>query len=370
MTINEFHAQAMNQAEMAFIAKLKGDLDYSKELTLQAFENERRAAELLVRDFKNEPTRSILHRSAASLALDCEEYREAERLIAAALFGNPPNEIAEELRDLLEQVYFQRHLELRGITLSPDELQMSIAGEEVGFGMANSDEFLKRVSNTETLIYRTAERKMERPFRERGRISSFISKEFRLFLSVPRHASFAISLKIGGTIGQLNLFSNEVIDELLNCFDLFNKKKGDELKKKIADESYYANFMGLAKQIAPDGKKVKVVGFTAAMKGTEKKVALTVPQMKVPAAEVPSLIEEKIKRVTVKGQLRYADSTRLKGGEIKLIEEDGTRHDIIVPAGMMSDIVKPLWEDTVIVSGPIVRRKIHLEDITKAEEDS
>jgi len=29
-----------------------------------------------------------------------------ERLIAAALSGDPPDEIAEELRDLLEQVYF------------------------------------------------------------------------------------------------------------------------------------------------------------------------------------------------------------------------------------------------------------------------
>jgi hypothetical protein len=369
MTINELHRQAMNQAEMAFMAKLKGDMEYSRELTRQAFDNERKAAELLTRNFEDEPTRSVLHRSAASLALDCGEYRAAERLIAAALFGNPPDEIAEELRDLLEQVYFQRHLELRGISLSPNEVQMSISGEEVGFGMANSDEFLKRVSNTETLIYRTAERKLGRPFRERGRIINAISKEFQLFLSVPRAASFAVSMKIGGTIDQLNLFSNEVIDELLSCFDLFNSKKDDDIKKKIPDEAYYANFIGLAKQIAPDGKRVKVVGFTASMEGAEKKVALTLPQMKVPIVEVPSLPEEKNKRVTAKGQLRYADSTSSKGGEIKLIEEDGTKHDIIVPAGMMSDIVKPLWEDIVIVTGSIVRRKILLEDINKAEEE-
>jgi len=369
MTINELHRQAMNQAESAFMAKLKGELEQSKELTRQAFENERKAAELLTREIEDEPTRAVLHRSAASLALDCGEYREAERLIAAALFGNPPDEIAEELRDLLEQVHFQRHLELRGISLSPNEVQMSIAGEDVGFGMANSDEFLKRVSNTETLIYRTAERKMGRPFRERGRISSSISKEFRLFLSVPRAASFAVSMKIGGTIDQLNLFSNEVIDELLNCFDLFNSKKDDDLKKKITDDAYYANFIGLAKQIAPDGKRVKVVGFTSSMEGAEKKVALTLPQLKMPVTEIPSILEDKGKSVKVKGQLRYADSTSSKGGEIKLVEEDGTKHDIIVPAGMMSDIVKPLWEDIVIVIGVRVKRKILLEDISKAEEE-
>ena len=32
--------------------------------------------------------------------------KRAERLIAVALSGEPPEEIAEELRDLLEKVYF------------------------------------------------------------------------------------------------------------------------------------------------------------------------------------------------------------------------------------------------------------------------
>jgi hypothetical protein len=51
-----------------------------------------------------EPTRSVLHRSAASLAIKCGEYEEAERLIATALNGKPPDDIAAELRDLLKVV--------------------------------------------------------------------------------------------------------------------------------------------------------------------------------------------------------------------------------------------------------------------------
>ncbi len=90
---------------MAFTAKLRGDLQRAGELFRQAFEYERKAAELAADDFAAEPTRSVLHRSAASLAIDCGEFREAERLIAVALSGNPPDEIADELRDLLEQVY-------------------------------------------------------------------------------------------------------------------------------------------------------------------------------------------------------------------------------------------------------------------------
>lgn len=62
-----------------------------------------------------EPTRSVFYRSAASLALQCEEFRETERLIATALSGNPPNEIAEELRDLLEKLYLQWNKPLRQV---------------------------------------------------------------------------------------------------------------------------------------------------------------------------------------------------------------------------------------------------------------
>lgn len=365
--IIELHNQAMDQAEMALMAKLKGDFSQFDMLTREAFENERRAAELACQDINNEPTRSVLLRSAASLALDCVEYREAERLIAVALAGSPPNEIAEELRDLLEQVYFQRHLELRGVSLSPNEFQMSIAGDEVGYGMANSGEFLKRVSNTETLIYRTAERKRGRPFREKGRVQKELKQEFELFVSVPRAASFAITLKLGGTIDQLGLFSDEVIDELFSCIELFNAKKEEELKKRIDNDAYYVNFKGIAKQIAPDGKRVKMVGFTAVREGTHKKVALTIPSKMIESAIKAEIAQEE--RVRIQGQLKLADATSRREGVIGLVDEQGKQHEIIVPEGMMSDIVKPLWEDIVIVSGLKIGKKIRLEDILKADEE-
>ena len=54
-----------------------------------------------------EPGLSILYRSAASLAIQCGRYREAEQLIAKALSGNPTEEIARELRQLLQNIYAQ-----------------------------------------------------------------------------------------------------------------------------------------------------------------------------------------------------------------------------------------------------------------------
>jgi len=102
--IHELHQQAMDLAEMAQVAKFKGDLDLAAELSRQAFNTETAAAELIANNFAAEPTRSILYRSAVTLAIDCGEFYRAEHLIKAAQRGNPPTEIMEELEDLSTQI--------------------------------------------------------------------------------------------------------------------------------------------------------------------------------------------------------------------------------------------------------------------------
>jgi hypothetical protein len=104
--IKDLHHEAMRLVDEAEHRRMQGDHKGVSHCLQRAFECERQAAEGSAADVSLEPTRSILHRSAASLALECGKYREAERLIAVALAGSPPEEIAEELRDLLEQVYF------------------------------------------------------------------------------------------------------------------------------------------------------------------------------------------------------------------------------------------------------------------------
>lgn len=98
--VNELHSKAMEIAQSAFIARIKGELGKIKQLSNRAFQYEREAAMLLLNDYDIEPTRSVLFRSAASLALNFEDCREAERMIAFGLSGNPPPEILEELREL------------------------------------------------------------------------------------------------------------------------------------------------------------------------------------------------------------------------------------------------------------------------------
>jgi len=101
--VKRLHRKAMEYADEADILRLEGDRDQFLHFTRLALEQETAAADLMV-DEDVEPTRSVLHRSAATLAWRCEEYDKAKQLIYRALAGNPPPDIEYELIDLLEKV--------------------------------------------------------------------------------------------------------------------------------------------------------------------------------------------------------------------------------------------------------------------------
>ena len=114
-TIDELHNKAMALAEEAYFAKKNNDLDQAQAKYLSAFEYEKAAAMLLVNDYTLEPTRSVYFRSAACMLLNLPfptetAFRQAEKMVAHGLSGNPPAEIAEELRQAWKELmsYFQQ----------------------------------------------------------------------------------------------------------------------------------------------------------------------------------------------------------------------------------------------------------------------
>jgi hypothetical protein len=380
--IRDLHSQAMDLAELAEEACRSGDVQKAEELYEQAFEYEEQAAERVVSSLDGEPTRSVLLRSAAALALNCNRLRDAERQIAVALAGNPPDVIAEELRDLLEQVYFKRHLDVRGITMAPGEFQLSIAGKAIGAGWALSDAFVERVMSTEKLVYRTAERILGRAFRDRGSADKSIRENFTLFLSPLRVGSLAVTFKLGRQKDPVlpglesymaEDYTNEVVEEVVECLQLINEADDGALRERIHDEAYYHNFIGLARQIAPDGENVNQVGFTVIRGNKEKRVALRRVQEEITSlklARSSGRIDKPQSLTRVRGQLLFADHRKSERGIIELIDDKdpSKKYKIIVPEGMMSDIVRPLWEYTVVVTGRTSSRGIVLEDIKQAEE--
>ena len=353
------------------MAQRQGDFEQADQLNRQAFEKEKQAANAVADNDDLEPTRSILHRSAASLALICNEIREAERLIAHALSAEPPEEIADELRDLLEEVYFERHLKLRKTVLRHNEVQLSFAGEVVGFGVAQSNQILPRVRDAQTLIRRTAERCADLPFKERGSLRQKHILQFEPYLSVPRAASFAVTLGFATEqpyLPGMDPFM-DVADDLLTCLDLLNSQNITALREKIHDEAYFHNFVALTKKIAPDGTKIKLVGFTSSNRNTGRTVALTTPPAQIRATAHDDTEEKTKQKVEVRGTLLEADARNHKKGHIVIVEPGGNKHKVEVKRGIMKDVVQPMFEEDVIVSGVREGGLIHLENIDLIELD-
>ena len=366
--INGFHNEAMDLAELALIERLRGNLLREAELTRQALELELAA----IRELKDpvEPTFSVLHRSAGTLALRCNDYRLAERIAAKALSEHPPDEIAEELRDLVEQIHFQRHLALRGIELGLDEVQMSLSGSCVGFGMVASDELVSRIGDASKLIGRIVERQRNLPFADRG-LRQTTNESFPVLVSAPRAASFAVTLKVGRPMGQLQLPTEAqvVVDEFLDLMDLVGTSDMRALEERIPETPYLRNFLGIARKIAPDGERVRQVGFTVERRDGARQVSVTKPASEIPlppVAESAAIDEASGTQVTIRGMLRFADATDGQTNEIKIIEDDGGRRTVQVPEGMMNDIVRPMWDARVVIYGlkrGRGRGRITLQDI-------
>lgn len=368
---NSLHEKAMDLAELAVASRIHGNYTDSLTYFKDALEVGLGAIDL-ARTTIEEPARSILHRSVASVALNCGEFRTAERIVASGLEGDAPEFMLDELRDVLEQIYFERHLSLRGIALDPDsELQLVIAGRGVGFGMAFSHDFTPRLAHLEKLIYRTAERHLKIPYREAGPPSKKIKDRFSVLISPPRAASFAISLRIGRTVGQqsfeFDLSTSQLIDSIMNDIELFSNGDWDTLNKSIPDEVYRNNFFALARSIAPRGKDISLVGLTYRRGSEERHVAIRSVQEQAPWPMQLLISEVEDQTVTIVGLLRQADLTKTAFGQISIVDDNNVIHDIHVPKGLMGDIVRPLWDSRVQMMGLQRQTYIELIDIVPAE---
>ena len=104
MSVGDSHNKAMEFAERALMARIRGYTEDSIKLSEAALENELEAISELESEGRTEPTYSVLQRSAATLALDCNQPQRAREIVAKALTQNPHPEIAGELYELLHQI--------------------------------------------------------------------------------------------------------------------------------------------------------------------------------------------------------------------------------------------------------------------------
>jgi hypothetical protein len=96
------HDRAMDLFELGLLAAREGKLEDGRRLFASALEEEAKAADSVPYDL--EPTRSILHQSAASIALRIGDVRRAMKYVDAGLAGRVPAQLREEMMVLREQI--------------------------------------------------------------------------------------------------------------------------------------------------------------------------------------------------------------------------------------------------------------------------
>lgn len=362
--LRDLHDEAMRLANLAMVARHNQEWEKAEALARQAYEYELQAAEITPEAKESEPTRSILYRSSASLAYQFKDFASAQRLIARGLSGFPPPQVEQELKDLYEQVNFERHLQVRGVELENEDFQMSIHGQFVGWGTILYDEFLKRLRITRTLIDRTVQRVMRAPYQRSGRIA----KAFRPFtpaLSAARQGSFAITIRLATVKDeQIPMFvtAAQVIDEIIAGMDLVNSADERALRDRIPEEVYCRNFIALTRDLAPDGEKVNFVGFTSPRKSVgftrlRSQIEITPEREKEGEAERTP--------IRVEGVLDFATARRKQA--IGLTTEDGTEYNIVVQEGL-DDLVRAYFRQWVVVTGLWDKKQIYLADVQASEE--
>ena len=350
----ELHNEAMELAERAIEEKNRNNTKEALELNSQAFEKEKEVALASVNE--NEPLRSILLRSAATLAYRSDKLKEAERLVHLALSGEPPEDIKSELDELLQEITFKRHLEVRNVTLSGNELQLSLQGDKVAPGFIHSDSFIDRFQALKKMILRTVCRLGKMPYEDFGLALGQIP-QFDVFMSIARAQSYAVTIRLGAPKGipvqgvlEFNPLPKpeKVIDEVVDCLGAFVSEDQDYLSKKIKDPSYYRSFVSLAKNLAPDDKGIKTVGITLIRDNKEKILALnkTAKDYKISLERIKRKKRKTVKIYKVTGFLKQADSVTSRN-IIKILDDKEKLTRVVVPSGMMDGIVEKMWNRKV-----------------------
>ena len=239
-------------------------------------------------------TYSILHRSAATLALDCNDLQQAERLAEKALKQSHPA-ITEELHDVLRLVKFTRYLESVGPRLQTNEILLSLTGEAVEDAGVSPREIARRLTALERLIYRSISRLIGMPYR--SRIPEKIRQQYPIFVSASpvfesqtgrlpngRRNNFSISFRLGSSSYGWYHFveAEQVVSEIQDLMDIISRPNMTGLRERIPDSDYLRDFLVQAKKLAPDGWQVREVGITSTANGTRRPSILVRPSYEMP----------------------------------------------------------------------------------------
>lgn len=365
------HRRAMELVDAAFLARRSGDGQKERKCNLQALQLERQAANAIAERYDLEPSRSVLYRSAATLAYRCNELREAERLAACGLSSeHAPIEIIQELRELMEDVSCSRYHQLNGIALQPNELSFSMNGPAIGHGFAQVDLVKSRVAQISSLLGQTMSRFLH--FQPEKSTEKNKSSAKSIFITAPVAGSYGMGFRIGtmqhslpGIDQSVPSFelSIRVIDEFLTCIEFVNNRDIDGLKDQISDDDYSRDFLSLSKGIAPDGDEIRAVEFAANHVDGKRIIKFVTPRKELKDLEISDSDVRSENQLQIRGVLLEANAKRKNIGSIQVVDALKKQYTIKVSRNRMSQIVQGMFETQVAVTARKAGNRLELISI-------
>ena len=355
--VKRLHRIAMEYADEADLSKLFGERDKYLRLMKKAFEKEKTAADLMA-DIHVEPSRGVLHRSAATLAWLCGLYVEAEKLIYRALAGDPRGDIEWELKDLLGTV----NLAKSGFHLSEGQLQLSLRGNKVGHGLIPMKELERRQATIPELVQIAVKSRVRR-------MKNFTEAKLKNIADIEPYiagvapGSFILTIRFGVSqqyeLPGFDRFE-DAVQPLFDNLRLLDEGHFYELEESIGDAGDYRAFLKAAKPLAPDGNHISTVKFQAYAGNKLEIVSLSRTQASFSDIPIPPEPDAKVDYRTTEddisrtGILKVADA--LDKTECVLVTDDDTKWELEGPEDTMDEIVRSFFKRKVEVRGKRMRK--------------
>ena len=368
-----YHREATRLSGQARLANLEGDSNAYLRFTRKAYEKEAKSAELL----RCDPTHqmhAILHRSAATLAYRCGKFREAETLAAHGLAGNPTDRLREELYSVLDKARLGTWMGAASKQNGADDLVVGIHGRNFCAGGLDYRLLPRLVTKCALLLRNTISFINGYDFSDRAKVD----EKYRISSNASANGVYKVGMNLARVgprpLPTLDGFAFE-LSTLLDNIRMLAAGDIEALHASYSDESYFNNFIGLTKEIAPDGQRFTAVRWEAQLEGRRNSVAFDRARSELSELSL-SLLDDKPSQdytltdewETVVGKLLYADATQNED-LVRLIPDSGRAWTIVVPKGLKDDVVRPYFGDRVQVTGRHMikkrkRRRLHLHDIS------
>lgn len=337
-SVRDLHDAAMSLAVKAQQAHNSINIELERQLARQACELEEQAAVQLLPDPSDEPTRAILFCSAASLAWQAGDVAWCKRLCHDGLRGFPPPEYEADFNELLDKATLSDHLDVRGIELHQGEFQMSLVGNVAAAGIVPITELTNRIVHITSLLMQRIRLSLGKPFTDlRKRVS--LADDFVTYANAWRPGSFALTIGLTRPPNKKQLLPikgvevdpSSIVEDVISDLGLLSNGLFDTLEKRIGDNPYLVHFMAHAKEIAPDGKRIKMVGLTR----NENRISFQLPRSKIKKLTSHSIHDSEDGMQTISGLLTQANidnvslGLRLEGGKLITLKVKEGLEDIV-----------------------------------------